>query len=436
MEKDTARLHRSLVGYEVCIHICGCKRRRASPLWPREGGSCSRHSQNQRNHPRCNSTCPGYSAGDTNASRTSRTRDPTRQEVIDYLSPDEAKVELQRLWLAPLQPIEPHDQATSGPMQNTDPEADVIMKDGETVVEDSEDEIQVEVQLRQLTPDDPLAISKSLSVSGHECYPAVASEIHALQILYVPDPTHELKRSDAEKDLGWTLRYITFEQFDAIKNLSGFVYKHSQNRKGVRMLVTEWLWMLLRMDSSEEGGAFDIHCMKWEEFRDIVLDPPTHPEGWSKLTLMDCIIGGIDYSVEHRSDRNPYGLDERMFTTYEAHIDQLTSMTQFWPPIELARLSASKWKTSCHLQMIAKIRGLYAPATRVLTPGEDIPPSTVLKRSHSNRGSHIVLPAAGACNRTWDHLNAQISEDTVWMAQEYVQSLDEDRRVEGVNSRW
>lgn len=126
-------------------------------------------------------------------------------------------------------------------MQNTDPEADVIMKDGETVVEDSEDEIQVEVQLRQLTPDDPLAISKSLSVSGHECYPAATSEIHALQILYVPDPTHELKRSDAEKDLGWTLRYITFEQFDAIKNLSGFIYKHSQNRKGVRVLVTEWV---------------------------------------------------------------------------------------------------------------------------------------------------------------------------------------------------
>lgn len=75
--------------------------------------------------------------------------------------------------------------------------------------------------------------------------------------------------------------------------------------------------------------------------------------------------------------------------------------------------------------MIAKIRGLYAPATRVLTLGEDIPPSTVLKRSHSNCGTHIVLPAAGACNRTWDHLNAQISEDTVWMAQEYVQSLDE-----------
>lgn len=109
------------------------------------------------------------------------------------------------------------------------------------------------------------------------------------------------------------------------------------------------LWMLLRMDSSEEGGAFDIHCMKWKEFRDIVLDPLTHPEGWSKLILMDCIIGGIDYSVEHRcvltwfivpvtvckhtflssGDRNPYGLDERMFTTYEAHIDQLTCMTQF-----------------------------------------------------------------------------------------------------------
>lgn len=105
--KDTSKTnkHRQLQGYEVCIHTCGCNpvRGRPSPLWHREGGSCVRHSLRQQNHPNCSVSCPGHSAQEPNSTRESRTRLPTRQEIIEYLSYDEAVLELARLGLPLLQ---------------------------------------------------------------------------------------------------------------------------------------------------------------------------------------------------------------------------------------------------------------------------------------------------------------------------------------------
>ena len=88
------------------------------------------------------------------------------------------------------------------------------------------------------------------------------------------------------------------------------------------------------------------------------------------------------------------------------------------------RRTADKWTTICHLQMIAQNAGRYAPRTTVLKVGEEIPPGTVLKRSHSECGDHVVLPSAKPRYRTWEYLNAVTSEGTFWMAQEYVESLE------------
>lgn len=120
---------------------------------------------------------------------------------------------------------------------------------------------------------------------------------------------------------------------------------------------------------------------------------------------------------------NAYNIDDDTFNTYEAHINQLACQTQFWPPIKPARVSGNKWATISHLQMIAKKTGRYAPVTTLLHEGHEIPPGVVLKRSHSDCGTHVILPNSNTRHRTWKYLNTVTSKDTFWMAQEYVPSL-------------
>ena len=60
------------------------------------------------------------------------------------------------------------------------------------------------------------------------------------------------------------------------------------------------LWLLLMMGDFDGGSAFNVGFMLWEDFRDTVIDPPNHLEGWTTLTQMDCIIGGLDYATGHR----------------------------------------------------------------------------------------------------------------------------------------
>ena len=53
------------------------------------------------------------------------------------------------------------------------------------------------------------------------------------------------------------------------------------------------------MDMYESGMAFDIRFETWERFQAIVLDPGKYAEEWNRLVTTDCILGGIDYSVDH-----------------------------------------------------------------------------------------------------------------------------------------
>ena len=162
--------------------------------------------------------------------------------------------------------------------------------------------------------------SRASSVNSDVWYPVESSENRKFKILYVPDPSRTRKRVDAENNLSWTLRDIRIEQFEAIKDLTGSVYKCRMNRTAVKVLLTEWvsatsliiqdfgkltedtilqLWLLLRVDDFEDGSAFDVTYMSWETFLGIVLDPPNNLGGWTTLTQMDCIIGGFDYSTGH-----------------------------------------------------------------------------------------------------------------------------------------
>ena len=136
-----------------------------------------------------------------------------------------------------------------------------------------------------------------------------------------------------------------------------------------------------------------------------------------------CIMRIYDYI--HSREGFGYDLDdEDVLDRYEAHIVQLSSQTQIWPPIKPAKLSANKWTTITHLQMIARRMGGFAPVTTLLRDGDPISSGVVLKRSHSDCGEHVILPSASARNRSWPHLTRLTSKDTFWMSQEYVPSLE------------
>lgn len=111
----------------------------------------------------------------------------------------------------------------------------------------------------------------------------------------------------------------------------------------------------------------------------------------------------------------------------------------FWPPIPQVQMAACKQETITFLDEIATCRGWKRPCTRILHDGEPIPTDAVLKRSHSECGSHVFLPeesipvdavnakerkkTLSAC-RTWDKIKKlTTSMDQSWMCQDYVPTL-------------
>lgn len=93
----SSRYHHVQYGYEVCIHTCGCSNFDSLRLWRREGGTCARHAKSRKVHPHCNPRCQGHLAFRSGAPRDSRARPPTRQEILDHLTPEQASLELERL---------------------------------------------------------------------------------------------------------------------------------------------------------------------------------------------------------------------------------------------------------------------------------------------------------------------------------------------------
>ncbi|KAI6137953.1 hypothetical protein BKA82DRAFT_4368126 [Pisolithus tinctorius] len=247
-----------------------------------------------------------------------------------------------------------------------------------------------------------------------------------LDILYIPDPSREVKsKNEAKEDLGWATRCIKPHQYEVIKELGKFVYKLSESRDGVKVVVSEWLWLAMNMEEYNDGNAFKLKYMKWADFKAVVLDPISQQSKWNELVRMDCIIGGIDYTIDFRCKGNPYGLDEMELRTYENHFALLSRQVQFWPPPDQVRTAAVKWETLAHLQAIAAIHRWEVPKMHIISDGDPIDDAYVLKRSHSDCGKHVILPTAPNTSRTWAHLKNNTNEDSdeVWIAQQYIPSL-------------
>lgn len=111
-----------------------------------------------------------------------------------------------------------------------------------------------------------------------------------------------------------------------------------------------------------------------------------------------------------------------------------------WPPPFQIELAGDKLQTMALLDRIAADRGWKRPYTRVIRDGEPIPIDGVLKRSHSDCGSQVLLPEQSASDapkwkrrkrtlelaacRNWNSLRERTtSARQSWMCQEYVPSL-------------
>jgi len=159
---------------------------------------------------------------------------------------------------------------------------------------------------------------RSSLVNQDDWYPIEPSQKKIFKILYIPDPSRQASQKDAECDLGWTSRQIPDRQYEAVKHLNGFVYRMSATKKMVKVLICEWvsgisllrsvadihyilqLWMALQMGDYDNLSTFEVHYITWEMFRDVVLHPENARFEWNNFADMDCIIGGIDYTIDHR----------------------------------------------------------------------------------------------------------------------------------------
>lgn len=77
---------------------------------------------------------------------------------------------------------------------------------------------------------------------------------------------------------------------------------------GASLSIHDWcsgltivqLWIIQRLAISQHDGGplFDISYMRWEEFKLKVLR--CSPDDVGELSGYDCILGGVDYTIDYR----------------------------------------------------------------------------------------------------------------------------------------
>jgi hypothetical protein len=93
-----------------------------------------------------------------------------------------------------------------------------------------------------------------------------------------------------------------------------------------------------------------------------------------------------------------------------------------WPPVEHLKYGSKEYLIS-HLDIIAKMyTHTPRPSWKILKHGEEIPEGTVIKRSHSDCGDHVLRPDSPL--RNWNYLDSETIPGSIWFSQEYIPQLD------------
>lgn len=95
-----------------------------------------------------------------------------------------------------------------------------------------------------------------------------------------------------------------------------------------------------------------------------------------------------------------------------------------WPPPR--QLERAGWKLTVisDLTLIAEqnVHSLR-PKTRKLSFNSIIPSNTVLKRSHSDCSTHVIMPSDSK-RRTWKYLSTMAPGGELWISQEHIPTLE------------
>lgn len=102
-------------------------------------------------------------------------------------------------------------------------------------------------------------------------------------------------------------------------------------------------------------------------------------------------------------------------------MELLENHTTFWPPrIQMQELS-NKVNLMKRLDYISEAMETGRPKTTKLRSNKPLPEGTVIKRTHSDCGTHVFIPGEDE-SMTWDDLD-QGPPGSSWMSQDYAVHL-------------
>jgi hypothetical protein len=117
-----------------------------------------------------------------------------------------------------------------------------------------------------------------------------------------------------------------------------------------------------------------------------------------------------------------YGLDSSAYQRYLVFLkERLLKVAHIWPPLEHLK-QGTKNDLFVNLDVVAMSEtSTPRPSWTLLRREEPIPETSVIKRTHSDCGAHVLRP--GSMDRNWDYIERETIPGSLWIAQSYVPEL-------------
>jgi hypothetical protein len=339
MLSDTSKsiFKRRTKGFQVCIHTCKdtiCLNDASKTiLWRAEGSSCSRHIRNSGLHPNCNHECPGFShlGRESHGNISKAPTEEQHQECIPKIRQlgwisDSEIAYLLTISEQKLDEVYSIPRATAAGDEAAGP-SNIVP--GVAFSDDTGD--MHEASERAYARERSIVSSNSevSQLPSHPIAHGSPDDQHTIpktfHLLYIPDPSRDCELlSHAETDLAYTTRSMLKEGFTCLKSIvprQVFAKRvpptEAHDERYVKVRISEWvshypptqfprlifyqLWIMYRLSHITRGGRhlFSVSYMSWERFKEVALSADDASTAQDPFAY-DCIVGGIDYTINFR----------------------------------------------------------------------------------------------------------------------------------------